>query len=345
MICGSQEYILEQKVSEIVDEISRRAPGNFELVKLARGVDEDLYTIFHEAPLFVSLRLILCRVDLGVGSHTGTASSFDFVSRAKEESVRKAELKWLDDVIENSKDISESLYLVVAVYAPVWLYDTVINRISQEWHIIRLNELKGSKQKTWILERAKAAGIKDAQMVAEFLSTFGTNFREIDSELAKIAVLEQVEGKLSLPLLQDVVSLDQEPDIWKAWEATVSGNASLAFNQIQKLIARGMNGLRIANRLSGQIENYLYIGLAIKQGEGVDKIAKELDVKEFYIRKVQERMASSSIESFIKALAVLKDYEWKVKTGQITEDLGIFVAISKLLLLFMAKPVEVELDV
>jgi len=40
MICGSQEYILEQKVSEIVDEISRRAPGNFELVKLARGVDE-----------------------------------------------------------------------------------------------------------------------------------------------------------------------------------------------------------------------------------------------------------------------------------------------------------------
>lgn len=152
------------------------------------------------------------------------------------------------------------------------------------------------------------------------------NLAKIDKESKKLTAYCG-QRAVKTEDVENLVAEDREIQIFAFADAAMNGNSALALKRLEKLRRYGVAPVKILATLSGQFQRMLFCSLSPL---GDEELAEMLKVKPFAITKAREgkKIGTKRLKS---TLEMLVDCEYRFKSGEISEQSALNIAVSKLL--------------
>ncbi len=135
------------------------------------------------------------------------------------------------------------------------------------------------------------------------------------------------DRKVTLSDVENLVSEDNELQVFSFANAVASGNTVLAMKQLEKMRIYGVAPSTILSTLTNQFQRMLFCALSPLSDE---ELAALMKVKPFAIEKTRsgKKLKSKILKD---NLGLLLECEYKFKSGEITDEAALNIAVSKLL--------------
>lgn len=205
-------------------------------------------------------------------------------------------------------------------------------QIAKQGGVVSFEPLDQTMLIKWIARELKAYGKQiDRHTAEQLIFAVGQDMHRLFNELMKLAAYTDDSDVVTMEDINAVCIKSAEYRVFDLSDALVKGNSALASRLMEDMLREGEQRLMLLSLLQRQYRQLLFIRL-LSAGRGSnDLLAKQLALSPFVVRKLQPLAQSYTVAELYRALSLLTDTEYQVKSGQIPEEGSLEQAVYRLL--------------
>ncbi len=156
------------------------------------------------------------------------------------------------------------------------------------------------------------------------------NLQDIENEIKKLSFIFQSKGNIDTVDIDAVVIQNFESNIFKLIDYIFKGNPKDSLILYNGLIKNEESALMVLTMISRQILIIAKYFLLSQKGYTASMAAQKLSVHPYVLKKAAEHASKIDYGFCIKMLNLCLDTEYRIKTGQISENIGVELIIGKI---------------
>jgi hypothetical protein len=164
-----------------------------------------------------------------------------------------------------------------------------------------------------------------AGLIGEFCSS---DMTRIEGETKKLIAYVGEGGVIDKQAVKDMVSKDTEYKIYEMTDYIGKHKFDKALEIIGDMLSKGEPHARIITSLYNYFRRLLHAAIS---GLTSNELATAFGVKEFAARKTKEQSAMFKKRALKSAVDFLTDVDYKIKSGQIAADEGMWVSLFRII--------------
>lgn len=316
---GTEESLKQAALREVE---KRLLPPGFEDLNVSRlegPSEDDIITACETMPLMADQRLVIVR-DLHIAAPKGKAST------------KKQDFSPL---LQYLPQMAETCVLIIITDGKLAATTTLYKTISTVGTIVSFNPMTEQELSTWIIQQFKQYDKLCSRPTASLLTfTSGTDTTLLQQEIAKLAAHCGSRDGVTDEDIREMATPSVESRIFDLTDAVVNGRQQRALSVLRDLERNGEQRVGILAMLLRQYRILQQIKIMQYEHVSVHEMPALLDVKEFALQKYLEQARRVGTAEAKEGVRICMDYEYRIKSGQIS-DVG--APESCLLELFLLK--------
>ncbi len=159
-----------------------------------------------------------------------------------------------------------------------------------------------------------------------FINKVGNNLTNINLELDKLMIYKSKEQEITSEDINLLISDNIDNIMYEFTNAVIDKNYDKSFKMYQQFKKDNLSTDYIISSLAGAFRNSLTIKLLKQSGKSNLDISKIIGKKEFYVKKMLERLYYYSVEELVKILKSLANIDYNLKSGKSNiDELELFI--------------------
>ncbi|HEY8529599.1 MAG TPA: DNA polymerase III subunit delta [Paenibacillaceae bacterium] len=184
--------------------------------------------------------------------------------------------------------------------------------------------LSETELKAWLERRAERQGrTADAEAVAELLRRVGPAMGDLAAEMDKLCLHAGPGGRVDAEAVRRLVPVSAEQSVFGLAEEIAALRPDRAVALLRELLKRREEPIRLVALLVSQFRNMLHVKELTRKGMPQQRIASELGLHPYAVRRIGEQAARFSTERLIRILERLAELDHDMKTGRVDKALGL----------------------
>ncbi len=305
LLCGDEAYLKKQYKDKLRNAIVSPDDNMNYAYYEGKGVNiNEVIDLAETLPFFAQRRLIIME-DTGV-----------FKNAAPE----------LADYI---KDMPDSTYIVF-VETEIDKRSKMYKAVQSKGRVVELGRQDESVLIRWIAGNVKREGKQISEnTIRFFLEKVGTDMENIQKEMEKLFCFTMEKDHISAEDVEEICTTQISNRIFDMVDAVAEKEQKKALSFYYDLLALKEPPMRILFLLAKQFKLLLEVKTLDKQGYGRKEIAEKTGLFPFLVSKYQKQARAFSEKDLRYIMEDSVDIEERVKTGRLTDTLGVELFIIK----------------
>ena len=200
----------------------------------------------------------------------------------------------------------------------------IVREFRNKGFIFAFPPLSELELKAWLKRRAERQGrTADAEAVAELLRRVGPAMGDLAAELDKLCLHAGPGGRVDAEAVRRLVPVSVEQSVFGLAEEIAAMRTDRAVALLRELLRRREEPVRLVALLVSQFRNMLHVKELTRKGMREQRIAAELGLHPYAVRRSGEQAARFSTERLIRILQRLAELDHDMKTGRVDKALGL----------------------
>ena len=182
----------------------------------------------------------------------------------------------------------------------------------------------------WIQQRARDEGGEiswDASR--ELAGLAGNNLRLLDQEIEKLLLYANGEPVTEKDV-RALVSLAREASVFDLVDYVGRREADRALRLLHRLLDEEEHPLMLLAMITRQVRILIQVSELQAERMSPDQIAKRLKLHPYVVKKGLAQVANFTMSQLEEAYALLVDTDWKIKTGDMEDELALDLLVVSL---------------
>ena len=337
LICGDEEYLKEQQKAKLLTTLKCAGSMNYNAFSDDNIDIDEIASLMRTMPFMEPLRTI--SIDDSGWFARGTGANRDAGADETEDdsnyaSVNDDKLEIFSDVpdttvvifTEKRVDRSNALYKLVKAKGEIMRFDMADSKSGKEKSTGRL------EVRDWAKRELKAAGRRiDTRTLNELTELTGYDMQNLSTELEKLICYTLDKPKDYIITAADVNAICSktiQDRVFDMIEFKLKGDVTRALAVLEELFAIKTAALMILRIITKQYEGALAYRECVDAGFSEAEIMNKLSIKDWQLRRRREQVGKTSRRELIARLNACADTEYRIKSGDVSDRLGIELLIA-----------------
>jgi DNA polymerase III subunit delta len=252
-----------------------------------------------------------------------------FLTAEKTKEKVEHDVKRLEQYIDNPAPFS--IVVIVAPYEKLDERKKITKELKRKAAVVEAKKLSENELMNWIQERVITLGIAiDNEAAQALVALNGTNLMMLSSEIDKMVLFVGENGRITLPIVEKLVSKSFEQNVFTLVEKILNRNVAESIEILQELIRQNEEPIKIVSIMAGQIRLLYQVKELANQGYPQQRIAGLLKVHPYRVKLAMEKTRMFQTKELLYLINELADADYKMKTGQMDKSLLMELIILKL---------------
>lgn len=196
--------------------------------------------------------------------------------------------------------------------------------------VVDFSPLKDAEAKTWVMKRLKELKTEaDDQVINEIVRLVGTDVQTLFMELDKLASGAADTGRITLPLVEELIGRSRELANWDLTDQLLAGNRKKALETLHRLLEDDAEPLMLLG-LIGSNYRKLALGKQVLMHKGESQVFKYVYVQPFKQREYLNALRRADAAKLAHAIQLIADVDLAIKTSQATPRLQMEMLVCEL---------------
>jgi len=196
--------------------------------------------------------------------------------------------------------------------------------------VVDFSPLKDAEAKTWVMKRLKELKTEaDDQVINEIVRLVGTDVQTLFMELDKLASGAADTGRITLPLVEELIGRSRELANWDLTDQLLAGNRKKALETLHRLLEDDAEPLMLLG-LIGSNYRKLALGKQVLMHKGESQVFKYVYVQPFRQREYLNALRRADAAKLAHAIQLIADVDLAIKTSQATPRLQMEMLVCEL---------------
>lgn len=196
--------------------------------------------------------------------------------------------------------------------------------------VVDFSPLKDAEAKTWVMTRLKELKTEaDDQVINEIVRLVGTDVQTLFMELDKLASGAADTGRITLPLVEELIGRSRELANWDLTDQLLAGNRKKALETLHRLLEDDAEPLMLLG-LIGSNYRKLALGKQVLMHKGESQVFKYVYVQPFKQREYLNALRRADAAKLAHAIQLIADVDLAIKTSQATPRLQMEMLVCEL---------------
>ena len=274
-----------------------------------------------------SINCVTMESDVSVGQLTASLNGYPFLSQKRMTVLRefypKAEYlkSGLKEYLESPSDCSLLVVLNEKPCESLKKFSTVC--------VVDCGKADTSLLIRWIRSECIREGVSIESQTAQMISEYCLgDMTRIQNETQKLIAYAGKGGLVTPQSVEDLVSRSTEYKIYEMTEFIARKRFDSALEVIHDLTSKGETPHGILTYTYTYFRRLLHVAIS---GKSALELSKLLGVKEFAVKKAIEQASKFKKRSLKNAVDALMDTDYRIKSGQLDADDGVYLTIFKII--------------
>ena len=180
------------------------------------------------------------------------------------------------------------------------------------------SSLSWKRAKGWVQDEAERMGKDmDRRAASMLVEAIGPDLFGLRNELAKLRDYAGERGEITTDDVEEMVPNSRSRSIFQIGDAVVGGDTAKAIDLAEELLLRGESLSFMLSIMANRVRQLWQIKRLNQRGMGQKKIAGEVGVPPFVVRKSLKLANSTPPRKLARQLAVLADSDYELKTKSV----------------------------
>jgi DNA polymerase-3 subunit delta len=197
-------------------------------------------------------------------------------------------------------------------------------------YVKEFKQLKEWEAPNWIQQRARDEGGEiswDASR--ELAGLAGNNLRLLDQEIEKLLLYANGEP-VTKKDVRALVSLAREASVFDLVDYVGRRETDKALRLLHHLLDEDQHPLRLLAMLTRQVRILIQVSELQAGNMTPDQIAKRLKLHPYVVKKGLAQATNFTLSQLEEAYALLVNTDWKIKTGEMGDELALDLLVVSL---------------
>jgi len=205
----------------------------------------------------------------------------------------------------------------------------LFKQISKVGAVLECSPPSSQDLATWVLRLAKEKDANIAPATAhQLVRIVGANMTQLSNEISKLAAYCE-GGEISVDDINLICTPTLESKIFDMTKAMGSGRLTEALGKYHDMLMLKESPIMILTMIVRQFRMILLCKCAYEKGMTIFDTTKELGFRDFMVSEALSQARRYSTETLLQALRDCLDTDVKIKTGLISQELGVELLIVK----------------
>jgi len=196
--------------------------------------------------------------------------------------------------------------------------------------IVEFPPLKDSEAKAWAKTRLKELKIAaDDQVLSEIIGLVGTNTQTLFNELDKLASAAPGTGRITLPLVYELIGRSRELSNFELGDHLLAGNRKRALETLHRLLEDGAEPVMLVGLIAGNYHR-LALGKHLLARGGREEVFRNVSLPPFKRDSYISTLQRSSAEKIARGIQLTAAADLAIKTSQATPRLQLEMLVFEL---------------
>jgi DNA polymerase-3 subunit delta len=196
--------------------------------------------------------------------------------------------------------------------------------------VVDFTPLKDAEAKTWVKTRLKELKTAaDDQVINEIVMLVGTDVQTLFMELDKLASGAADTGRITLPLVEELIGRSRELANWDLTDQLLAGNRKKALETLYRLLEDDAEPLMLLG-LIGSNYRKLALGKQVLMHKGESQVFKYVYVQPYKQRDYLNTLRRADAAKLAHAIQLIADVDLAIKTSQATPRLQMEILVCEL---------------
>lgn len=196
--------------------------------------------------------------------------------------------------------------------------------------VVDFSPLKDAEAKVWVKTRLKELKTAaDDQVINEIVTLVGTDVQTLFMELDKLASGAADTGRITLPLVEELIGRSRELANWDLTDQLLAGNRKKALETLHRLLEDEAEPLMLLG-LIGSNYRKLALGKQVLMHKGESQVFKYVYVQPFKQREYLNTLRRADAAKLAHSIQLIADVDLAIKTSQATPRLQMEMLVCEL---------------
>lgn len=225
---------------------------------------------------------------------------------------------------ECAAQMPDSTVLVVMVDEVLDSKNTLFKAAEQFGKAIQCTQPRGAALESWIVKRAKSAGVSIQPEAAAMLANFiGNQLRLLANELDKLATYVGPGKTITIDTVRLLTAHVQEARIFDLTDALAQRNRTQALDILHDLLADGEPPLKLLSTITSQVRSLLLIKELAQKGMRSGQISGTLGMAPFVVDKAMRQIGKFTPAQLEGAYRQLLATDAALKRSRMTPEMAL----------------------
>jgi DNA polymerase-3 subunit delta len=196
--------------------------------------------------------------------------------------------------------------------------------------VVEFPPLKDAEAKAWAKTRLKELNLTaDDKVLSEIIGLVGTNAQTLFNELDKLASAAPSTGRITLPLVYELIGRSRELSNFELGDHLLAGNRNKALETLHRLLRDGAEPVMIVGLIAGNYHR-LALGKHLMSRGGREEVFRNISLPPFKRDSYISTLQRSSAAKIARGIQLTAAADLAIKTSQATPRLQLEMLVCEL---------------
>jgi len=196
--------------------------------------------------------------------------------------------------------------------------------------VVEFSPLKDAEAKNWAKSRLKELKVTaDEQVLSEIIRLVGTDVQTLSNELEKLASAAADTGKITAPLVDELIGRSRELSNFELGDHLLAGNRKRALETLHRLLEDGAEPVMLVGLIAGNYHR-LALGKHLLARGGRDEVFRNINLPPFKRDSYISNLQRSTATKIARGIQLTAAADLAIKTSQATPRLQLELLVCEL---------------
>ncbi|EJU22556.1 DNA polymerase III, delta subunit [Peptoanaerobacter stomatis] len=322
-LCGQERYPIDKAIQIVKDSLNPNFRElNFTLIDSENETDIDnMVSCCESIPFMDTKRVIVVK----------NSDLFQTTNKSQSKDQMQKIINYLDSPCNTT----------VVIFAPMQVdkRSELYKFMKKKYDIYQSDKLDKVKFSSWVSDKFKSKNvIIDSHSKEYFIQKSGYLFKDseitlldVESEIDKICLNSNNNNNIvSVIDIEKVSSTVNDNDVFKFIDYVFAGDFRNSHSMLYNILDVQKNAILLLSLLGRQLSLLIKIYILTKEKCSNDTISKMLMLHPFVVKKCNLQLKKYSYKELLDLYNLCSDMDYRIKKGQIRENIGIEVIVSRI---------------
>jgi DNA polymerase-3 subunit delta len=230
------------------------------------------------------------------------------------------------DVLKRYLDnpVKETILVISAPYPKLDERKAITKAVMQKAEVTVCNPLKQADSGNWIKKQLGKNNISiDQSALNEMLKRVENNTEVLVSETQKLLHYATGYDHVDLDMVKKVITKNVEDNVYEITNMILDNKPGKALEIYNDLVMHSEDPLRILGILVNKYREILHVKELLREGKDQSDVARYYNASSGRAYYMVKNAQSVKMDTVVKHLKKLEEYDYMIKSGQIDKRIGI----------------------